>query len=299
MKVTELEPYRRVATTRFGEVSYLDVGEGPVALFVHGVFVNAHLWRNVIAPAREVRRCIAVDLPAHGRTMSSPTWDYSLPALATMLAELCDHLGVDQVDLVGNDTGGAVCQVFATSYPQRLRTLTLTDCDTQGNYPPAAFESTVDLARTGGLVPIITRLASDLDLGRSKIGLGSGYERPDDLTDEVLISYLGPFGESDARASELERFVAGLDDTELSAVHGQLRRLEVPTLLVWGTDDVFFDLSWARWLADTIPGVTELVEVEGARLFFPDERPDELLAPMLRHWQVHQDFELGREESNP
>ncbi len=285
MKISEVESHRQIATTRFGDVSYLDVGEGPVALFVHGVFVNAYLWRNVIGEARATRRCIALDLPAHGRTVSAASWDYSLPALAQMLSDLCDNVGAEQVDLVGNDTGGALCQVFAASYPQRLRTLTLTDCDTQGNYPPAAFESTVELARAGELAPIVARLGSDADLARSNVGLGSGYERPDEVSDEVLLGFLGPFAESIERARELERFVAALDDAELAAVHEQLQRLTVPTLLVWATDDAFFDLSRARWLAQTIPGTTEIVEVEGAKLFFPDERPDELVAPMLRHWQ--------------
>ena len=68
------------------------------------------------------------------------------------------------------------------------------------------------------------------------------------------------------------------------AIEGRLRTLNVPTLVVWGTDDVFFDLNWAYWLRDTIPGVVEVVEVPGGRLFFPDERPDSLVQPLRRFW---------------
>ena len=71
MKLNELEAHRRSATTELGEISYLDVGEGPAALFVHGVFTNAVFWRNVLGAVRSERRCVAVDLPAHGQTRTT------------------------------------------------------------------------------------------------------------------------------------------------------------------------------------------------------------------------------------
>lgn len=284
MQLEEIERHRRVIETSSGPVSCLDVGDGPVALFVHGVFVNALLWRNVIGAVRSVRRCIAVDLPAHGQTPSDESWDLSLPGLTVLLASVCDAIGVDQVDLVGNDTGGALTQVFAATHPELLRTLTLTDCDTQDNFPPEAFRGVVELARQGELVPIIHRLAGDLDLARSKAGLGSGYERPGDLPDEVITAFLAPLAESDQRAAELQRFVSLLDPAPLLAVEDRLRKLAVPTLIVWGTHDVFFEMKWAHWLRDTIPGARDVVEIDGGRLFFPDERAAELAPHLLHHW---------------
>jgi len=66
-----------------------------------------------------------------------------------------------------------------------------------------------------------------------------------------------------------------------------LRRLQVPTLIVWGTGDRFFHRKWAYWLRDTIPGAAEVVELDGARLFFPDERAAEFTAALRRHWEAH------------
>jgi len=63
-----------------------------------------------------------------------------------------------------------------------------------------------------------------------------------------------------------------------------LARLQVPTLIVWGTADMFFKPTWAYWLRDTIPGATEVIEFDGARLFFPDERATEFAAALRRHW---------------
>jgi pimeloyl-ACP methyl ester carboxylesterase len=285
--ISEFEAHRQTVKTPVGDLSYVDVGEGPVALFVHGVFLNAHLWRKVIAEVHSgERRCVAIDLPAHGRTVSDESWDLSLLGLATAVLALCDGLGLDQVDLVANDTGGAVAQIFAANNPQRLRTLTLTNCDTQDNIPPPNFAPVVDLARQGGLADIVMRLARDFGLARSNAGFALSYERVAELPDEQLHAYLDPLAETDHRARELQRCVAQLEAAPLLAIEPLLKQLEVPTLIVWGTGDPFFGIEEAEWLRDTIPGAGEIVEIEGARLFFPDERPAELAPHLLRHWKA-------------
>ena len=108
-------------------------------------------------------------------------------------------IDVGPVDLVANDTGGAVAQIFAATDQHRLRSLTLTNCDTEHNIPPRDFVPIVDLARRGGLAAIVKRLATDFDLARSNVGFGSGYERLQDVSDEVLHAYLAPLAESDLR----------------------------------------------------------------------------------------------------
>src|SRR3984893_4032122 len=114
--------------TPSGRVSYTETGTGPVALFVHGVLLNGHLWRHQLASLSDIRRCIAVDLLAHGDTEIAPDQDVSVTANAKMLKEFLDALNIDQVDLVGNDSGGGIAQIFAALYPERVRSLTLTDC---------------------------------------------------------------------------------------------------------------------------------------------------------------------------
>ena len=89
-----------------------------------------------------------------------------------------------QVDLVANDTGGAVAQVFAARYPERIRTLTLTNCDVHDNFPPEAFKPFVDLAESGEFGPMVAAMAADLALARSEVGFGMGYAHPEQLSDE-------------------------------------------------------------------------------------------------------------------
>ena len=76
----------------------------------------------------------------------------------------------------------------------------------------------------------------------------------------------------------------GFDNKHTVAIYPALKTLQAPTLIVWGLKDFFFDKKWAYWLKDTIPGAKRVVEVEDARLFFPEDRPDTLAAPMLEFW---------------
>ena len=118
MDLSELEANRVTLDTRSGPVSCIELGAGPdLALFVHGIATNAALWRNVLPELSLDRRCIALDLPLHGRTPAGPAQDLSLPGFARVLEDVIDGLGADQVDLVANDTGGAVAQIFAARHP--------------------------------------------------------------------------------------------------------------------------------------------------------------------------------------
>ena len=261
-------------------ISYVDVGEGPVSLFVHGVGTSSHLWRNVIAELRGERRCVAIDLPLHGGSASRA--DLSIPALAEAVEELCAALDLDQVDLVANDTGGAVAQVFAVRHTERLRSLTLTNCDVHTNTPPEAFQPPVDRAARGELAPLAA-LALDQPELLSATAFGAGYQRIDDPA-ALVDNYLRPILAKPDGGRAFERLLTSIDAKDMIAIEPQLTVLAVPTLVVWGTDDVFFDLRWAYWLRDTIPGVREVVEIEGGRLFFPDERAGELVPHLRRFW---------------
>jgi pimeloyl-ACP methyl ester carboxylesterase len=283
MQLTELNAHRHTAATRYGEISYLDIGSGPVALFVHGIASNAYLWRHVISAVAAQRRCIAIDLPLHGQSPVTAEQDLSLAALAANLEDFCEVLGLAGIDLVANDTGGAIAQIFAARHPERLATFTLTNCDTQDNMPPDAFRPLIELAAAGELAPIAVAMLADPDAA-AQASFEAVYEHLDRMDRDVIRSYLEPlFGTLD-RARQFERLLTSLDDGDLREVAPQLKELTVPTLMVWGTGDTFFDVSAAYWLRDTIPGATGVVTVDGARLFFPEERPRDLVPHLERHW---------------
>ncbi len=283
MQLSELNAHRHTAVTRSGEISYLDIGAGPVALFVHGIASNAYLWRHVIGAVAAQRRCVALDLPLHGQSPVTAGQDLSLAALAAGLEDFCEALGLSGIDLVANDTGGAIAQIFAARQPGRLATFTLTNCDTQDDMPPDAMKPLIELAAAGQLAPTAVAMLADLDAA-AQASFGSAYEHLDQVDRDVIRSYLEPIAGTLERARHFERLLTSLDAGDLRAVEPRLRELTVPTLLVWGTGDTFFDVSTAYWLRDTIPGATGVITVDGARLFFPEERPMDLVPHLERHW---------------
>jgi pimeloyl-ACP methyl ester carboxylesterase len=286
MNANKLLPARRSVQTASGSISYMEQGSGPVGLFVHGVLLNGHLWRHQLKDLSDTRRCIALDLLAHGDTEIAPDQDVSVTANAKMLREFLDALKIDQVDLVGNDSGGGIAQIFAALYPERVRSLALTDCDTHDNWPPEAFKPFLAKAAAGGLRGMLEAMLSDKNVYRSPQALGPAYERPERESDDSIEKYLRPFVRSEQRTRDLQRFLAAFDCKHTLAVEVQLKTLKAPTLIVWGTDDVYFDVKWSRWLAENIPGTRRRVEFKGARIFFPEERWEEFNKELRGHWQA-------------
>ena len=281
MDVSTFHTHRRSLDTPAGEIAYTELGSGPVALFVHGLGTSGLLWRHVIENLHDTSRCIAIDLPLHGGTPARD--DMSVTAMAQVVADLCDGLGLTQVDLVGNDTGGAVAQIFAARNPERIRSFTLTNCDCEGNFPPPEFTPVVETARQGALAPALAAIVADPATWPTN-PLGVGYQHPEQVPEEIWRNYLTAIGGTMERARDFERMIAALDPAEMDAVSEPLRALDAPTLLVWGTGDAAFGIKWAYFLRDMIPGAREVIEVDGAKVFFPEERPGDLIPHLRRHW---------------
>ncbi len=277
-------PVRRSVQTASGRISFIEQGSGPVALFVHGVLLNSHLWRHQLADLSDIRRSIAVDLLAHGDTEIAPGQDVSVTANAKMLKEFLGALKIDQVDLVGNDSGGGISQIFAALYPERVRSLTLTNCDTHDNWPPEAFKPFLAMAAAGGLRGTLDAMLGDKSVYRSPSALGPAYEHPEQLSDDSIETYLQPFVKSPQRTHDLERFLAAFENSHTLTIEPQLKTLKAPTLIVWGTDDVYFPVKWSHWLAEIIPGTRRRVEFKDARIFFPEERWQEFDKELREHW---------------
>lgn len=278
---------RKSAVTTAGRISYVEQGSGPVALFVHGVLLNGYLWRQQLAELSDVRRCIAPDLLAHGHTEIDAGQDVSVTANAHMLAQFLDTLGIDQVDLVGNDSGGGICQIFAALYPSRLRSLVLSNCDAHDNWPPDAFKPFVEMVAAGGLADTLKAMLDDKAVYRSEQALGPAYEHPERVSDDTIETYLRPFLASPQRTRDLERFVNAFDCRHTLAIEDKLRQVRAPTFIAWGTDDIYFPVEWSHWLAQAIPGTKWRVEFEGARIFFPEERWRDFNRDVRAHWDAN------------
>jgi pimeloyl-ACP methyl ester carboxylesterase len=274
----------RSVDTPSGRIGYVERGSGPAALFVHGVLVNAYLWRHQLAELSSIRRCIAPDLLAHGRTEISATQDVSVTANAHMLHEFLDAMKIDRVDLIGNDSGGGICQIFAALYPQRVRSMTLTNCDTHDNWPPEAFKPFVKMVAEGGLPGTLAAMLNDKEIYRSAQALGPAYEKPELVTDATIDTFFGPHVRTPQRTKNLERFVNAFDNKHTLAIEPKLKDLKFPVLIVWGDDDIYFDVKWSIWLEKELPGPTRRVVLPGAHLFFVEERAQQFNNELRAFW---------------
>jgi pimeloyl-ACP methyl ester carboxylesterase len=272
--------------TASGRIHYVEQGAGPVALFVHGVLLNGHVWRHQLTHLSDMRRCIAVDLLAHGDTEIAPDQDVSVTANANMLDEFLDALNIERMDLVGNDSGGGIAQIFAALHPQSVRSLTLTNCDAHDNWPPEAFKPFLSMAAAGGLRVVFDAMLADKSVYRSPQALGPAYEHPERVSDDTIERYVRPLVRTEQRTRDFQRFLAAFDNTHTVNVEARLKTLKAPTLIVWGTDDVYFNVKWSHWLAETIPGTRRRVELKDARIFFPEERWAEFNQELREHWQA-------------
>lgn len=284
---TSFHASRQFADLPISRVAYVERGHGLAALFVHGYPLNGFQWRGALDRLQAHRRCIAPDVMGLGYTETPEGQPISPATQADMLAMLLDSLHIETVDLVGNDSGGFVSQIFLSKYPHRVRTLLLTNCDVDENNPPSQFLPFIALAKKGTLADrfIVSQL-NDKQLARSPKGLGAAYTYPDRLTDETIETYFRPIVETPLRKTQMEQYTISLGTNDLIAIREDLRKWKGSARMVWGMKDTLFGVQWAEWLDQTLPGSRGVRRVEGANLFFPEEMPDVIAEEALALWGI-------------
>jgi pimeloyl-ACP methyl ester carboxylesterase len=263
-----------------GPLHYTEIGSGDPIVFVHGVFVNGHLWRKVVDNLADRFRCIVPDWPmgSHPEPLNADA-DLSTPALARLVAEFLEKLELTDATIVGNDTGGAVCQLVLAGHRERVGRAVLTSCDAFEVYPPSPF----GFLRIVPSVPGVAFL-----LGRSmqiapirKLPIAYGWVMKDLPPQEILDSYTRPLLDSDIRR-DAKKLLKGISKEHTLDAARRLGDLQQPVLLAWGGDDKLFPLSLAERLAEVLPDARVEV-VAGARTFVAEDRPEEL-AQLIREF---------------
>src|SRR5262245_12267718 len=255
-------------------VRYRERGEGPPVVFVHGLLVNADLWRQIAPPlAGAGFRCIAPDWPLGAHEVPVPRADLSPPGVANLVAEFLDALDLRDVIVVANDTGGAITQLLMVQHPQRIGRVVLTPSDSFERFFPPAFAFLPPVSRVPGAVRLLVQLLRVRALHRLPITFGWVAKRP--IAPAVVDSYLEPSRRDAAIRHDLARFLAGVHRRHTLAAARALPRFTKPVLLAWATEDRLFPMSLARRLAATLPNAT-LAPVEDSYTFIPEDQPAQL-----------------------
>ena len=258
-----------------GVVIYRDRGTGPPVVFVHGLLVNADLWRHVVPRVAEAGyRCLAPDWPLGShRTPLPPSADLSPPGVARLIAEFLDALDLTDVTLVANDTGGALTQLVMTGHPKRLARIVLTPCDALDYFFPPGFTPLPKLAAVPGFVWLLSRLAQLPLVQRSPMAYGMLMRQMPPA--EVMASYLRPFRDDPDVRRDLRRFLRGVHRRHTLAAAEKLPDFTAPVLFVGAADDRVFPARLADRLAELLPDARRAT-VADSYTFVPEDQPAEL-----------------------
>ena len=256
-----------------GTVRLRDDGAGRPVVFVHGVLVNGLLWRHV-APKLDGVRTIVPDWPLGGHDVPmSPKADLSPAGLAQLVADLLDELGLDDVVLVGNDTGGAIAQIAAANHPRRIGALVLTSCDAFENFLPPMFRGLQVAARIPGALPAF--LAPLRIRPARSLPLAFGWLRKRPIEREVSDAYLQPYFAHAGVRRDLRKVLAGISTRYTLDAATKLSAFDKPALVAWSADDRFFPVEHGRRLADILPQ-GQFVEIPDSYSFSPEDQPAKL-----------------------
>lgn len=259
-----------------GTVRYRVAGpEGsgaPPVVFVHGFLVNGSLWAGTADALAEAGvRSYAPDWPLGSHSIPfGDSADQSPRGVARQIITFIEALGLDDVTLVGNDTGGAICQFLLDTDSAHIGRLVLTNCDAFDHFPPPPFGLMFKAFRRPSAIRALMAPMRSTALRHSRAGFGGLVNEP--LDPEQTWGWVEPCLTDAGVRKDVARFAQHVDPQDLQAASNRLGNFDGPALLVWGAADPFFKLADARRLRDAL-GDARLVEVDGGRTFVPHDEP--------------------------
>jgi pimeloyl-ACP methyl ester carboxylesterase len=264
-----------------GAIEAFERGAGPPLVFAHGWLANANLWRGVVDRLADRFRCVVLDLPlgAH-RLALAPEADLGAEACGGLIAAALAALDLEDVTLIGNDSGGAYSQIALSRSPERAARLVLTSCETPyDEFPPEPFDGLPAAAADPAVLGQLLGALADPEVRKLPAAFGLLAKHP--LDPAVSDSYALPCGRDPEVLRDTAKVMAGAS-TEVVRRAGAtlIERWDKPTLLVWSREDPVFPLEHARRYAAALPRA-ELVEVEDCFSFTPEDQPGAVAAAIV------------------
>lgn len=254
-----------------GTIRYREVGEGPVLVFVHGVIVDGGLWGEVVERLRSDYRCIVPDWPlgAHELPLHEDA-DRTPPGIARLIAEFLEALDLEDVTLVGNDTGGALCQIVVTRHPERIGRLVLTPCDAFENFLPPVFRPTSWLAKVPRVFTVVSQPLRFKPI--RTVGLLKPLAKKP-IADDLQRTWSRRFFADAGVRRDLYGFLANCDSKYTKQAAKELPQFDKPALIAWNPKNMIFPFKHAQRLADLLPD-SRLELIQDARTFVSLDQPD-------------------------
>lgn len=224
---------------------FLEQGQGPPLLLLHGLGASSFSWRHNLGPLSQGFRVLAPDLPPHGRTPPAAVPDYRLETLAAGILAFLDRRGVDRAAVAGNSLGGSLALLLAHQCPEHVPALIL--------LAPAVALTRMPLTLSPLRLPGLGLLAASLTgPWMLPLALRLMYYRRELATPEVAAGYAPSFATLEKRLA-LRRLVQALEIRPLGEVEALLADIRQPVAIIWGEEDRVLPVWQARWLKDRLP----------------------------------------------
>ena len=261
-----------------GELEYFDTGgDGPTVVLVHGVLMDASVWRHVVQDLRQDHRCLLPVLPlgGHRRPMRSDA-DLSMRGIARILGEFLDRLDLRDLTLVFNDWSGPLL-LLDEPQSERLGGLVFGSCEAFDNVPPGIpGRMLVAAARVPGALWLGLQQLRVRRLRRLPTTWGSMSKQP--IPDEVMDQWFRPALSHSEIRRDLRKYLVTANEArrELTDVAERLHGFDRPALIVWAAEDRVMPLEHGRRFAELLPQA-RLVEVPDSYTLIPEDQPSAIV----------------------
>jgi pimeloyl-ACP methyl ester carboxylesterase len=255
-----------------GRIRYREAGEGRPVVFVHGYLVDGRLWDGVVDRLSDRYRCIAPDWPIGAQQIAmKPNADLTPYGIAATIDSFLAALDLQDVTIVGNDSGGAMSQVLVTRHPERIGRLVLTNCDTHENFPPGIFKAMPPIASLPGGMALLAAPFRIPALARAAFKPFARTKIPD----ELVASWMEPGLTDPGVKHDAKKVTAGMNKRYTLEAAEKLSNSDLPVLLTWAPGDKFFPVRYAERLVKETPNA-RLVQIPDAKTFVPLDQPQRL-----------------------
>ncbi|WP_164103561.1 alpha/beta fold hydrolase [Candidatus Laterigemmans baculatus] len=261
----EFQSLQRVTELGDRFISYVDQGQGPPVVFLHGIPTWGYLWHGMLPALSTECRTLILDLPGFGYSDKRDCFDRSIARQAEMVDGWMEQIGVERAAVVAHDIGGGVALRLATLFPHRVERLCLLNAVCYDSWP-------IEAMLQFGHPETYHKVSASAAVTLLRQALKQGFSHK--LSEEVLEGLLSPCRTEVGKVSMI-RNAAALNTNLTTELTHLLPRIEVPTQILWGEDDTFQLVKYGQRLESDIPDA-RLVRISDARHFVMFDQPDEV-----------------------
>ncbi|MGW4069259.1 alpha/beta fold hydrolase [Nocardia grenadensis] len=253
-------------------LAYRDQGQGEPVIFIHGTPSHSYEWRNVVPHIEAAGfRAVTYDLLGYGRSERPVNRDTSVAAQTDLLEHFLGALDIDQVNIIAHDIGGAIGLRFSITHPHRVRRLMVIDTVSYDSWPSSTWQKIIEEN-----LDDYTRMPQDTFNALLTRQLAMTVTDDTLMSEDVLQEYLAPHQSTLGRVSFFEHQVRHYDSKYTEEISDELTQLTVPVRILWGEEDQWQPLHYAKRLGNAIPRA-DLIIVPGAGHFLMEDASERVV----------------------